>query len=111
MNELDEAERFADEILPHVDAAYNLARWLVRNGDDADDIVQEACLRAFRHFDGFHGGDARAWLLKIVRNTSYRWLRKTRAQEPAAEFDESIHSREAANPETLMLQNADSKLV
>src|SRR5260370_31893922 len=66
MNELDEGERFADEILPHLDAAYNPARWLVRNADDADDIVQDAYLRAFRHFDGFRGGDARAWLLRIV---------------------------------------------
>jgi RNA polymerase sigma-70 factor (ECF subfamily) len=113
MNELNEAERFAEEILPHLDAAYNLARWLVRNGDDADDIVQEAYLRAFRHFDGFRGGDARAWLLRIVRNTSYRWLRKNRAQEPATEFDESIHSGglETTNPETLMLRNADGQLV
>jgi RNA polymerase sigma-70 factor (ECF subfamily) len=107
---------FATEILPHLDAAYNLARWLVRDGSDAEDIVQEAYLRAFRYFDGFHGGDARAWLLRIVRNTSYRWLQKNRARYPTTEFDESIHSggSDRANtetPETLLLQHANSELV
>ena len=105
--------RFAEEILPHLDAAYNLARWLVRNSDDAEDIVQDACVRAFRYFDGFYGGNARAWLLRIVRNASYLWLQKNRVHQLAAEFDESIHSGEfeSANPETLMLENADSELV
>jgi RNA polymerase sigma-70 factor (ECF subfamily) len=113
MNDGDEIDSFAEVILPHLDAAYNLARWLVRNGDDADDIVQEAYLRAFRYSAGFHGGDARAWLLRIVRNTTYRWLQKNRPRQPAAEFDESIHGRglEPADPETLMLRNADSQLV
>jgi RNA polymerase sigma factor (sigma-70 family) len=106
-------DSFADVILPHLDAAYNLARWLVRNSDDAEDIVQEACLRAFRYFAGFHGGDARAWLLRIVRNTSYRWLQKTRAYEPAVLFDEEIHTSgiEPSNAEQLLLQNADGRLV
>jgi RNA polymerase sigma-70 factor, ECF subfamily len=106
-------DSFADVILPHLDAAYNLARWLVRNSDDAEDIVQEACLRAFRYFAGFHGGDARAWLLRIVRNTSYRWLQKTRAYEPAVLFDEEVHTSgiEPSNPEQLLLQNADGRLV
>jgi RNA polymerase sigma-70 factor (ECF subfamily) len=104
--------KFTEEILPHLDSAYNLARWLTRNAADADDIVQEAYLRAFRSFDGFQSGNARAWLLTIVRNTSYRWLRKNRAQQPAIEFDETIHNGpEAADPETLMLQNADSQVV
>jgi RNA polymerase sigma factor (sigma-70 family) len=106
-------DSFADVILPHLDAAYNLARWLVRNNDDAEDIVQEAYLRAFRYFAGFHGGDARAWLLRIVRNTSYRWLQKTRAYEPAVLFDEEVHTSgiEPSNPEQLLLQNADGRLV
>jgi RNA polymerase sigma-70 factor (ECF subfamily) len=103
---------FTDEVLPHLDSAYNLARWLARDAADAEDIVQEACLRAFRYFNGFHGGDARAWLLTIVRHTSYRWLRKNRVQQPATEFDEAIHTGPAAtDPETLMLQKADSQLV
>jgi len=106
------AGSFTEEVLPHLDSAYNLARWLVRNVDDADDIVQEAYLRAFRYFDGFHGGDARAWLLKIVRNTAYQWLKKNRSQQPVTEFDEAIHSGPgASDPEALLLQDADSQLV
>ena len=68
---------FEELVLPHLDAAYNLARWLTRNTQDAEDVVQEACLRAFRFFDGFRGGNARTWLLTIVRNTCYTWLEKT----------------------------------
>jgi RNA polymerase sigma-70 factor (ECF subfamily) len=64
-----DAQRFAQAVLPHVDAAYNLARWLSGDAQDADDIVQDACLRAFRLFGGFRGGDGRPWLLAIVRNT------------------------------------------
>ena len=67
---------FEQVVLPHLDSAYNLARWLTRNDQDAEDVVQEAYLRALRFFDGFHGGDARAWLLAIVRNTCYTWLQK-----------------------------------
>src|ERR1051325_4145341 len=103
----------AEVLLSHLDSAYNLARWLVRNGDDAEDVVQEAYLRAFQYSHGFRGGDARAWLLTIVRNTSYRWLRKTRAYEAAVCFDEQIHATgmETSNPEQLLLQNADGRLV
>jgi RNA polymerase sigma-70 factor (ECF subfamily) len=102
---------FAEVVLPHLDSAYNLARWLVRSGDDAEDIAQEAMMRAFQYFDGFHGGDARAWLLRIVRNASYGWLQKNRARQPDV-FDEAIHAGlDVINPETLMLQNADARLV
>lgn len=102
------------EILPsHLDSAYNLARWLVRNGDDAEDVVQEAYLRAFQYSDGFRGGDARAWLFKIVRNTAYTWLRKTRPSEPVIEFDEQMATSavEMPNPEQALLQKADGRLV
>jgi len=104
---------FAELLLPHLDSAYNLARWLVRNGQDAEDVVQEAYLRAFQYSRGFRGGDARAWLLTIVRNTAYRWLRKTRAYEPVVLFDEETHTSglETSNPEQLLLQNADGRLV
>jgi len=104
---------FDEIILPHLDAAHNLARWLVRGSDDADDVVQEACLRAFRYFGTFRGGNARAWLLSIVRTTAFRWLQKNRAQQLATEFDEEIHSEgcEALNPETLLLQRADRQLL
>jgi RNA polymerase sigma-70 factor (ECF subfamily) len=100
-------------LLSHLDAAYNLARWLVRNGDDAEDVVQEAYLRAFQYSGGFRGGDARAWLLTIVRNTAYRWLRKTRAYEPAVQFDEELHTSDtaASSPEELLLKSVDGRLV
>ena len=71
---------FDEIILPHLDAAHNLARWLVRGSDDAEDVVQEACLRAFRYFGTFRGGNARAWLLRIVRTTAVQ----VAAEEPRA---------------------------
>jgi len=103
----------AESLLSHLDSAYNLARWLVRNPEDAEDVVQEAYLRAFQYAGGFRGGDPRAWLLTIVRNSSYRWLRKARAYEPATQFDEEIHTSgtETSNPEQLLLQSADGHLV
>jgi RNA polymerase sigma-70 factor, ECF subfamily len=67
--------RFEREMLPHLDAAHDLARWLLGNGEDAKDATQEAVLRAFKYFDGFHGDNAKAWLLRIVRNTCYSWIR------------------------------------
>jgi len=101
---------FEEAVLPHMDAAYNLARWLTRNNQDAEDVVQEAYMRAFRFFSGFHGGNARAWLLTIVRNTCYSWLKKNRSHEPAAAFDEQVHTDiiEGQNPETLLLREADA---
>jgi RNA polymerase sigma-70 factor, ECF subfamily len=108
-----QASGLADLVLPHVDSAYNLARWLVGNRHDAEDVVQEAYLRVFQYSNGFRGGNAKAWLLTIVRNTAYRWLRKTRMHEPAAEFDEEIHTGDTgtSSPERLLLQNADGRLV
>jgi RNA polymerase sigma factor (sigma-70 family) len=84
---------FEQEILPHLDAAYNLARWLTRNEQDAQDAVQEAYLRAFRFFPSFRGGNARAWLLKIVRNACYTWLHVNRPLQEATEFAKSISPR------------------
>jgi len=106
-------ERFDLLILPHLDAAYNLARWLVGNPADAEDIVQEAFLRELRFFDGFRGADSRAWLLKIVRNTSYSWLRKNRPTQLTDEFDETIHSDENADEsaEMKLLSRAESERV
>jgi RNA polymerase sigma-70 factor (ECF subfamily) len=97
--------RFEQIVLPHLDAAYNLARWLTRNDQDAEDVVQEACLRAFKFFGGFYGGDSRAWLLTIVRNTCYTWLRHNRAHELTTPFDENVHDVECEglNPEALLL--------
>lgn len=104
---------FDQDVLPHLDAAYNLARWLTRNQQDAEDVVQEAYLRAFRFFHNFRGGNARAWLLKIVRNTSYTWLHANRPLQDAAEFDENLFSPDprAPNPEEVVLQNDSGTLV
>jgi RNA polymerase sigma-70 factor (ECF subfamily) len=80
--------------LPHKDAAYNLARWLVRDDHDAQDVVQEAYLRAIRFAGGFRGGDPRAWILAIVRNTAFTWLKRNRGSDPPTEFDEKVHGAE-----------------
>ena len=107
MPEQNKVAQFEQTVLPYLDAAYNLARWLTEDDHDAEDVVQEACLRAFRFFDGFRGGDSRAWLLTIVRHTCYTWLRKNRGHEPAA-FDEELDDFEAeASAEELLLQRAD----
>src|SRR5580765_33651 len=96
-------------IMPHLDAAYNLARWLTRNEHDAQDVVQDAFLRAFKFFGGFHGGNSRSWLLAIVRNTTYTWLEKNRKQELSTVFDEEVHDIEdtASNPDVILVKNAD----
>ena len=113
MQEVGNAGRFDEIVLPHLDAAYNLARWLVRNKQDAEDIVQEACLRAFRFFGGFQGGDARAWLLKIVRNTSYTFLEKNRPVALAEEFDEQVHVPDVPtyDAETIMVRGVESRML
>jgi RNA polymerase sigma-70 factor (ECF subfamily) len=87
----DERKRFEQALLPHLDAAYNLARWLTRDDHDAEDLVQAAYLRALKFFGGFHGANSRAWLLTIVRNTCYTWLEQKRARGTATAFDEEIH--------------------
>ena len=109
--------------MPHLDAAYNLARWLTRNDHDAQDVVQDAYLRAFRFFDGFHGSEGRAWLLTIVRHTCYSWLEKNRPAEvttsidadPAADdradFDPAMLAAEGGNPEAIALQNAHRRIL
>ena len=99
--------------MPHMDAAYNLARWLTRNDADAQDMVQEAYLRALRFFGGFRGDDARAWLLTIVRNTCYTWLKRNRSPELSCDFDEVVLAREAEgpDPETEQVRKAQAQLV
>jgi RNA polymerase sigma-70 factor (ECF subfamily) len=98
-----ERARFEQLVLPHLDAAFNLSRWLLRSRADAEDVAQEALLRAFRFFRGFNGGDARAWLLQIVRNTCYTWLEKNRQVEQMTEFDEDLHQQSSATPEALAI--------
>jgi RNA polymerase sigma-70 factor (ECF subfamily) len=104
--------RFEEVFMPHLDAAYNLARWLLRNDQDAEDCVQEAYLRAYKAYARFRGGDGKAWLMTIVRNTCYSAIRKLRSHETPEPFDEEIHApssddmksdefRKQANAETL----------
>jgi len=108
-----QAGTFEQVVLPHLDAAYNLARWLVRNSHDAEDVVQEAYLRAFKFFGGYQGGDARAWVLRIVRNTCYSFFEKNRPAELAEQFDEEIHTAGPEQPstETELLRSADSRML
>jgi RNA polymerase sigma-70 factor (ECF subfamily) len=103
VSELPDRVRFEQLVLPHLDAAFNLARWLLRNRADAEDVAQEAVLRALRFFDGFAGGDVRAWLLRIVRNTCYTWLEKKRPAELEVEFDEELHVPSISTPEALAI--------
>ena len=105
--------RFEEIALPHLSAAYNLARWLVRDESDAEDIVQEAYLRAFKFFGGYYGGDSRAWLLTIVRNTCYTWLQQNRVLRLAEPIDDKIDELgpSGSDPETLLLQSVDAQTV
>jgi len=95
-------------MLPHLNAAYNLARWMCRNDHDAEDLVQESFLRAYRFFPAFQGGDGRGWLLTIVRNTCFTWLRRSKERGVMAVFDERIHdsAADAADPEVTLVQAA-----
>jgi RNA polymerase sigma-70 factor (ECF subfamily) len=107
VQEQNRLARFELLVVPHLGAAYNLARWLTRNDHDAEDVVQEAYLRAYRFFDGFHGSDSRAWLLTIVRNTCYTWLQQNR--RPAVPLDENVPEPQSADPspEALMEESID----
>jgi RNA polymerase sigma-70 factor (ECF subfamily) len=87
-----ERPRFEELFLPHLDAAYNLARWIVERDHDAQDVVQEAYVRALKSFAGFRGVNPRAWLLTIVRNTAYNWIHKHAREENLIPFDEKIHA-------------------
>jgi RNA polymerase sigma factor (sigma-70 family) len=109
----EELMSFEAAMLPHLDAAHNLARWLLRNEEDARDVVQEAYLRAFRSFGGFRGTNGRAWLLTIVRNTSYTLLKKSHAVDLTTPFDEEIHAtgHESVSPATILEQSEDAQLI
>ena len=106
-----ELASFEAMMLPHMDAAHNLARWLLRNEQDAQDVVQEAYLRAFKSFSGFHGSNGRAWLLTIVRNTSYTLLKKNRTADLTTTFDEEIHAtgQESVSPPTILEHAEDAE--
>jgi RNA polymerase sigma-70 factor (ECF subfamily) len=113
VDEAHKQARFEAAIMPHLDAAYNLARWLTRNDHDAQDVVQDAFLRAFKFFDGFRGTNGRSWLLSIVRNTGYSWLQKNRKNELTTVFDEELHEAEAvvSDPLAPLLRDAEQQLV
>ncbi len=108
-----EAADFDRIFIPHMDAAYNLARWLVRDDHDAQDVVQEAYLRAFKYAAGFRSGDPRAWILAIVRNVAFTWLTRNRGADPPAEFDEQVHSGtvEETGLETDSVRKADGAMI
>ena len=118
MDRADSRTRFANVVTPHLDDAYGLARWVTGNRADAEDVVQEACLRAFRGIAGFSGSNARAWVLAIVRNAAYDWLRKNRpaamVQVEDLEKVEHLQARDSAavargpdDPETALIARAD----
>jgi len=113
LQEQTKVARFEQAVLPHLNAAYNLARWLTRNDQDAEDVVQEAYLRAFKFFDGYRGGDSGAWLLTIVRHTCYTWLQQRGSADLTTAFDEELHSGacEIDNPERLVMQHADAQVL
>jgi RNA polymerase sigma factor (sigma-70 family) len=110
---MERLQNFEEATLPHLRAAYNLARWLTRNAADADDVVQEAYLRAYKHFGSFHGGDGRPWLLAIVRNTCYTWMQHNRSPEFTIALDDEMYEIESQdlNPEALLLQSAGTQIV
>jgi RNA polymerase sigma-70 factor, ECF subfamily len=111
----DRKRRFELLALPHLDAAYNLARWLAGNATDAEDVVQDAYLRAYRYFDTFQGGAFRVWLLSIVRNAFLDWIKENRSArllfqaEPVAEDDAPLWADRPRDPEALLLDSIDSQ--
>jgi RNA polymerase sigma-70 factor (ECF subfamily) len=122
MTDSDQAARFQKMALPHMDAAYNLARWLTGNIQEAEDVTQEAFLRAYKFFGSFRGEDARTWLLAIVRNVFYTQWRRTKSAGSSTEFDEEMHSfsddeslpemgRSDTNPESILSRHDDMRLL
>ena len=109
----DEQARFELLAVPHLGAAFNLARWLTHNDHDAEDVVQEAYLRAFRFFDGFQGGNFRPWLLAIVRNTCMTWLQRNRRHNPTVPLDNATHAvaADVPGPDSQLLLDANRELV
>lgn len=87
----EQQARFEELVLPHLDAAYRLARLLVKRDEDAQDIVQDAYIKALKGFAGFRGGNARAWILMIVRNTAFTWLKRHHVDNNLVPFDEAVH--------------------
>jgi RNA polymerase sigma-70 factor (ECF subfamily) len=111
---LNDQNRFAERVLPHLDAGYNLARWLTRNAHDAEDVVQDACVRALKYVDGLRGGDARPWFLTIVRHAFYDWCARNRPAEIVDDDGaalELIADDAAAGPEETVARQSEMKLL
>jgi len=104
-----ERARFEQTVLPHLDAAYNLARWLTRNDHDADDVLQEAMLRAYRHFGGLRG-EARPWLLAVVRNACWSWLQANRPAD-VEPLDDGIADDSLPGPEAALARTLDRRML
>ncbi len=109
MSDNEQQARFEQLVLPHLDAAYNLARWIAGNDHDAEDIAQEACMRAFRFISGCRNPDARAWLLTIVRNTAFSWLRKNRPRSVVSIDDDECAEIEDQNDTAGAFHPADTE--
>ncbi len=117
MDEQSKVRRFEQIFVAHLDAAYDFARWLTRDERNAEDVVQEACLRAFKSLESFHGENGRAWLLAIVRNTYFTWFRRAQAQPPSVPFEEEtmladgeLAALEAGTPSVeQLLQQQDAR--
>src|SRR5882724_9309037 len=111
---MSDHRRFEELVLPHMDAAYNLARWLARDVNDAEDVVQDACMRALKYIGALHGNDARAWFLTIVRHAFYDWCRRNRPAEIARDDGAAIEMAiddAAIDPEQAALRGAESRLL
>lgn len=102
-------QRFEATVLVHLDAAFNLARWILRDGAAAEDAVQEACLRSLRFFGGMRGPSPKAWFLSVVRNACFDWLKENRHRALADQFDDEAHGTTADAPETAFERNADAR--
>jgi RNA polymerase sigma-70 factor (ECF subfamily) len=111
VSDKEQRAQFERLVLPHLDAVYNLARWLAGNDHDAEDIAQDACVRAYRFVGGCRGNDGRAWLLTIVRNTAYSWLKKNRAQPLVSIEDEDTGEIEDQSAAVSSFHGADADVL
>ena len=111
---MSDPTRFDALVLPHLDAAYNLARWLTRDTHDAEDVVQDACIRALKYIGSLEGGDARGWFLKIVRNAFYDWLGRNRPAEVVNDENEAVDAAVdpvAISPEQAAMRKAELRML
>ncbi len=111
MSASDPQAQFDQIVMPHLDEAYNLARWLAGNDHDAEDIVQDACVRAFRFIGGFHGGNSRSWRLAIYRNTAFTWLKKNRPKAVITIDEEELLEMEDTKEPLAIPATADAAVL